>query len=121
MADPANVMKMLQALGGGMASESYGTGRPMQGGQPLLPKPQISRPDLLSPYAPGLNNGEVMHNQGSHVPPQPNSGTGQKPSKMGNADAHPANQLAQYLVTNGRGFRATTDPGAHIRGMGVGG
>lgn len=105
MADPANMMKMLQALGG-MASESYGA--PTKGGQPILPKPIISGPGVLSPYAP-MNNGG-----------QPNSGTNMKPSKMGNVDHHPANQLAQYLATNGRSVRI--DPGAHIRGMsGVGG
>lgn len=143
MANPANVMKMLQALGGGMASESYGTGSPMRGGQPILPKPMISRANLLSPYAPGNNNGQTPNYFGN-VPydattstrnpmnptgvnefnptvvsgGQPNSGHGLKPSKMGDSDSHTANQLARYLVTNGKSFR--TDPGAHIRGMSAG-
>lgn len=105
MADTANVMKMLQALGG-MASESYGTGQPMQGGQPILPKPQISGPGVMSPYAP-------MNNPAG----ERNSGTNQKPSKMGDADHHPANQLAQYLTMNGRSARKQyTDAGDHARG-----
>lgn len=104
MADPANVLKMLQSLGG-MASESYGG--PTKGGQPLLPKPMLSQPDLLSPYAPGLNSGM-------------NSGTNQKPSRMGDSDHHPANQLAQYLTMNGRSARRQyTDAGDFMRGAAV--
>jgi hypothetical protein len=104
MANPANMMKMLQALGG-MGSESYGA--PTQGGQPILPKPIISGPGVMSPYAP-------MNNPAGEQMPQ---GSGLKPSKMGEADHHPANQLAQYLTLNGRSARRQyTDAGDHARG-----
>lgn len=134
MANPANMLKMLQALSGGMASESYGT--PTKGGQPILPKPMISQPHLTSPYAPGNNQGQTPNyfgnmpynpNTATNNPlnptgmngfspkPPPNHGTNMKPSKMGDTGSSTASQLAQYLLTNGKSFR--TDPQAHIRGM----
>lgn len=107
MANPANMMKMLNALGG-MASESYGS--PTQGGQPILPKPQISGPGVMSPYAP-------MNDPVTQSMTQSNSGTHQKPTQMGNSDAHPANQLAQYLMMAGKSARTPlSNPGDHARG-----
>lgn len=109
MKNPANAMKMLQALGG-MASESYGS--PLQGGQPILPKPMISGPGLTSPYAP-MNDPVQQSVKQMDTSDNPRL----RPSRMGDTDHHPANQLAQYLTMNGKSARIQyTNPGDHARG-----
>lgn len=124
-----NILKLISALGGG-ASEGYGQGNLQRvGGQPLLPKPEMSMPDALSPYAPG-NQGGGMHaglgaltggaNDGSK--PSPNSTGGVVHPQMRESANHPAAQLAQYLTTlegrspSARLKKTGTDPGAFIRG-----
>lgn len=103
MANEANIMKLLQTLGG--ASSSYSQGSQMrQGGQPVLPKPEISMPDNLSPYAPGNNGGGPHAHKGGFTSVNgrlmPNSNA--KPNEMSDEGAqHPVNQLAEYLTTNG--------------------
>jgi hypothetical protein len=119
MASQTNMLKLLQSLGG-MASESYGQGSSMlgqqrKGGQPLLPKPTVSMPHNLSPYAPG--------NQGGGPYAQLGGRSGEVPGEMHNSSHHPAAQLAEYLATSG-GAPTTgsglkihrVDAGAFIRG-----
>lgn len=123
------ILKLISALGGG-ASEGYGQGNLQRvGGQPLLPKPEMSMPDALSPYAPG-NQGGGMHaglgaltggaNDASQ--PSPNKTTGVVTPQMRDSANHPAAQLAQYLTTlDGASPRARlkgngTDPGMFLRG-----
>lgn len=128
MADPQNILKLLSVLSGG-ASESYGQGNFQRvGGQPILPKPQMSMPHALSPYAPGNQGGGPQAylgglqqgNDGSR--PSPNSTAGVIHPQMRESANHPAAQLAQYLATDlGRSPSARlkktgTDPGAFIRG-----
>jgi hypothetical protein len=125
-----NILQLLSFLGGG-ASEGYGTQGKLQkvGGQPLLPKPELSQPDALSPYAPGnlqggpqayLGGPQVQDSSGPHI--QPNATKGAVESGMRESANHPAIQLAQYLATaKGRSAsaplkRTGTDPGAFIRG-----
>lgn len=124
-----NAMKLLQALGG-MASENYsqgGTGgQQRMGGQPILPKPAISRPDMLSPYAPGNQQGGMHAGsglRGTHGSdnPAPNKTQGVIATEMGgDTSNHPAAQLAEYLHTaQGRSARTSmtgTNPAAFIRG-----
>lgn len=129
MAVQTNILKLLSTLGGG-ASESYSQGNLQKvGGQPLLPKPGVSMPDALSPYAPG-NQGGGIHaqlggimggaNDGSA--PAPNSTGGVVHPKMRDSANHPAAQLAQYLLTqegrspSARLKKTGTDPGMFIRG-----
>lgn len=81
-------MKTLVGLLGSMGGLDYGQGQNLKGGQPVLPKPAISQPGLLSPYAP------------EH---------GEKPSKMGNSPNSAAGQLARYLIKQ-------TDPTMVLRG-----
>lgn len=129
MAVQTNILKLLSALGGG-ASESYSQGNMQKvGGQPLLPKPQMSMPHALSPYAPGnqaggpyASLGGNYHSAGpSNAPPQ-NSTAGVVQNKMTESDNHPAAQLAQYLLTqegrspSARLKKTGTDPGMFIRG-----
>lgn len=123
------ILKLISALGGG-ASEGYGQGNLQRvGGQPLLPKPEMSMPDALSPYAPG-NQGGGMHaglggmlggaNDASK--PSPNSTAGVVRNEMRESENHPAAQLAQYLTTIGGGSpsarlkKTGTDPGMFLRG-----
>jgi hypothetical protein len=127
MATQQNILKLLSALGGA-ASESYGQGNFQKvGGQPLLPKPQMSMPHNLSPYAPGNQKGGPYAGLGAIAgganagsPAKP--GSGQVLSKMQNSSHHPAAQLAQYLSTqegqspSARLKSSGTDPGAFIRG-----
>ena len=126
MASQQNILKLLSALGGA-ASESYSQGNFQKvGGQPLLPKPQMSMPDNLSPYAPGNQGGGPMAAMGGMTPhwsstDAPNSTVGQKRSEMHNSPSHPAAQLAQYLMTSNASPRAKlkrngTDPGSFLRG-----
>lgn len=103
-----NIIKLLSFLGGG-ASEGYGGPGKLQkvGGQPLLPKPEVSQPDAMSPYAPGNLGGQTV---------------GSVQNNMQDSAPHPAAQLAQYLTTlEGRSPSARLkitgrDPGAFIRG-----
>lgn len=129
MASRDNIMGMLNALGG-MASESYGQGgmgRRVVGGQPILPKPNISMPDMLSPYAPGNQRGGPhaqlggsYHSAGPSQAPAPNSTRGVVNSEMAESAPHPSAQLAQYLLTSGASPRSQahrpTNPGAFLRG-----
>jgi hypothetical protein len=125
MASQSNVMKLLQSLGG-MASESYGQGSMAPsgrvGGQPLLPKPTMSMPNALSPYAPGNQNGGPMAGLGGvSSRPTPNKTQGAKWSGMSESSHHPANQLAEYLATQGGmsgpgGRSMGIDAGAFLRG-----
>jgi hypothetical protein len=129
MANQQNILKLLSALSGA-SSESYGQGNFQKvGGQPLLPKPQMSMPHALSPYAPG-NQGGGVHAQLGGIQAQDSSGPQVTPNKTGgviapnmrNSPNHPAAQLAQYLATQeGRHPSARlksfgTDPGMFIRG-----
>jgi len=126
MANKSNVMKLLQSLGG-MASESYGQGSMAPpgrvGGQPILPKPTISMPNTLSPYAPGNQNGGPMAALGAQYS-APNKTQGVKHNGMANSSSHPANQLAEYLMTTGGAptagsglkVRRGVDAGAFLRG-----
>lgn len=130
MANNANVIKLLNSLGG-MASESYHQGSNMvqrKGGQPMLPKPEMSMPHALSPYAPGNQGGGAMavmgaDGNGVNIPASPNSTVGAKPNEMSShASNHPAAQLAEYLMTQDGASAAPrlkkngVDPGAFIRG-----
>ncbi len=105
MADASNILKLMAALGGGgMASQDYsqgsvnGAGQAMKGGQPILPKPAISAPDLMSPYAPGNTGGGHWNNP--NMDKRSGSDNNMKPSRMGNSPNHPAAQLAKYLATD---------------------
>lgn len=124
-----NILRMLNAIGGG-ASESYGQGSMLRkGGQPVLPKPAMSMPDMLSPYAPGNQQGGPQaqlggnyHSAGPSSAPARNSTQGVVPNEMAESGNHPIAQLAQYLTTSGapasrqgRGLNRT-DAGAFIRG-----
>lgn len=123
MAAQSNILKLLQSLGG-MASESYGQGSMAPsgrvGGQPILPKPTVSMPDAMSPYAPGNNAGGPMahlgggyHTAGPSNVPSPNKTQGVKQNGMTESSNHPANQLAQYLAT--QGGAPTAGSGLRIR------
>jgi hypothetical protein len=119
MAVQTNILKLLSMLGGG-ASESYGQGNLQKvGGQPLLPKPQMSMPHNLSPYAPGNQGGGPHASLGGSAS---HSTVGSVPNKMTESPNHPAAQLAQYLLTQegmnpaARLKKTGTDPGAFIRG-----
>lgn len=119
MASSANIMKLLQTLGG--ASDAYSQGSMMRkGGQPLLPKPELSMPDNLSPYAPGNQGGGVHAHKGGYTN-GPNRTKGAKPNQMpDSSDNHPANQLAQYLATSGgRSMPTGTDAAMYMRGAGM--
>lgn len=121
MANNQNILKLLSALGGG-ASESYSQGNLQKvGGQPLLPKPQMSMPHALSPYAPGNQGGGPMAALGGLVggmpagandgsKPEPNSTMGVVHPAMRNSPNNAAGQLAQYLTTAG------ASPKAKIKG-----
>lgn len=129
MATQQNILKLLSSLGGG-ASESYSQGNFQKvGGQPLLPKPTMSMPHAMSPYAPGNQNGGPMAHLGGIVSqgndasvPSPNSTAGVQKPEMRESDNHPANQLAQYLTTTGgrsasaKLKKTGTDPGMFLRG-----
>lgn len=129
MAAQQNILKLLSALGGA-SSESYGQGNFQKvGGQPLLPKPQMSMPHALSPYAPGNQQGGPHAGLGALTggandasKPSPNKTGGVVHSQMRDSSHHPAAQLAQYLATqegrspSARLKRTGTDPGAFIRG-----
>lgn len=127
MANPQNIMKLMAALGGG-ASEGYGAGKlTTKNGQPMLPKPGISAPDFMSPYAPGNQQGGSQahlggsyHTAGPSMAPARNSTKGVVQNEMTESANHPATQLAQYLTTSGAPARARNtrgvDPGAFIRG-----
>lgn len=84
------------------AGPDYGSGLPgMQGGQMILPKPQISSP-LHGPYAPG--NSTPPNSAQSDM-----AGTdGAKQPRMGASPPHPMAQLAKYV--------ATVNPGHYLRG-----
>jgi hypothetical protein len=132
MAAQSNIIKLLQALSG-PASESYGQGSfsgGRQGGQPILPKPTVSMPHAMSPYAPGNQNGgphailgAMQQGQmggadssvGGYAMTQPNRTQGAKPNQMGSFQpSHPVSQLASYLQTQG-GADATAPGGLKIR------
>lgn len=130
-----NILKLLSTLGGG-ASEGYGQGNLQKvGGQPLLPKPQMSMPHAMSPYAPGNQGGGVLamlgaltggHNTPNDASsPSPNSTAGVVHPAMRDSSYHPAAQLAQYLTTErGRSAAAPlkktgTDAGSYLRGGGI--
>lgn len=129
MADPANIMKLLQTLGGGSDSYSQGS-QAIKNGQPLLPKPQMSMPDALSPYAPGNQMGGMHAKKGGYAwgpgGRQPNSNPAKVESEMSDhADTHPMNQLAEYLTTVGgasaraasaRNYKNGIDPALFIKG-----
>lgn len=118
MAAQSNILKLLQSLGG-MASESYGQGSsmmPRKGGQPILPKPEISMPHNMSPYAPGNQSGGPMAAMGAvNGYDQPNHTKGAKPNQMSHMEpSHPITQLASYLQTQG-GMSATAPGGLKMR------
>lgn len=129
MPDKANIMKLLQTLGGGSDSYSQGS-QSIQNGQPLLPKPQMSMPDALSPYAPGNQMGGPHAHKGGYAfaanGRQPNSNPAKVESEMSDhADNHPMNQLAEYLTTVGgasaraasqRLYGKGTDPALFLKG-----
>jgi hypothetical protein len=131
-----NIMKLLGTLGGGSASYAQGS-MPRKNGQPVLQKPALSQPDVMSPYAPGLQGGGTSAWQGaaqglmqgkiSHGDNfrNPNSTVGVKQSEMVDSPTHPISQLAEYLTTTGGASasaanrtraRVSTDPAMFIRG-----
>lgn len=78
----------------------YGSANPgMQGGQMILPKPQISSP-MHGPFSPGM----------VHMAQEDHKVLGGKHDQLGNLPAHPMKQLAAYLTVNG------TNPGNFMRG-----